>query len=163
MPEVLEKQAIYSGSSQPRATSCTSTWIWSARSLRESKALPLQTKKIQNWKVLHKRFLEGSSSPKCKSHNSELVQGRWHLSAIEMVIDSTRFPESDALSREYWSYQTWMEEFFIEKMHWVELFETTISLERKAFSEGVFHEAYVANSISGLLRGQMEIVSIERQ
>ena len=56
-----------------------------------------------------------------------------------------------------------MEEFFIEKMHWVELFETTISLERKAFSEGVFHEAYVANSISGLLRGQMEIVSIERQ
>ena len=44
MPEVLEKQAIDSGSSQPRATSCTSTWIWSARSLRESKALPLQTK-----------------------------------------------------------------------------------------------------------------------
>lgn len=58
-------------------------------------------KKIQNWKVLHKWFLEGSSSPKCKSHNSELVQGRWHLSAIEMVIDSTRFPESDASLREY--------------------------------------------------------------
>ena len=96
MPEVLEKQAIYSGSSQPRATSCTSTWIWRARPF-----LLRQKKKFQNWKVLHKRFLEGSSSPKCKSHNSELVQGRWHLSATEMVIDSTRFPKSDASSREY--------------------------------------------------------------
>lgn len=43
-----------------------------------------------------------------------------------------------------------LEGFSIEKMQWVEPFEATISLERKAFSEGAFREAYLAKSVNGL-------------
>ena len=46
-----------------------------------------------------------------------------------------------------------LEEFVVNELKWLDPFQVTLSLHRKAFSEGAFREAYMAKAISGLPKG----------
>lgn len=118
---------------------------------------------IQNWKVLHIRFIE-SSEPQHKSepakHTSELevkqsrpggaVKSSFAASvplSQMLKLGKVIVPEVDIVSLS-------LEEFSLSEMRWLDPFEATFSLDRKSFESGGFRDAYLAKAISGIAKGK---------
>lgn len=128
---------------------------------------------IENWKVLHVRFVEGlpASANKrpleSRGHQSEPTRDsprknescpRVAKSVKSSVVPSVSLsqmlklgkvivPQTDVVTLQ-------LEEFSIANMEWLEPFEVTISLQRKPFAHGAFREAFLAKDIAGLPKGK---------
>lgn len=123
---------------------------------------------IQNWKVLHVRFVEslehptnlnkqrrpqsepaGGSPSKSYSQNPPLRQTSVNVGPSPSVMRSVSLsqmmklgrvivPDTDVVTLR-------LEEFCISRMEWLEPFEVTLSVERKPFANGAFREAFWQN------------------
>ncbi|XP_067022033.1 myosin heavy chain kinase B-like [Acropora muricata] len=119
---------------------------------------------IQNWKVIHIRFIEKSSEP--IQRQSEPAKDKCRSMAIENrpKIAKSSFAASVPLSKmlklgkvivpEVDIATPFLEEFSLTEMRWLEPFKTTFSLERKSFDSGGFRDAYLAKAISGIPKGK---------
>ena len=119
---------------------------------------------IQNWKVIHIRFIEKSSEP--IQRQSEPAKDKCRSMAIENrpKIAKSSFAASVPLSKmlklgkvivpEVDIATPFLEEFSLTEMRWLEPFKTTFSLERKSFDSGGFRDAYLVKAISGIPKGK---------
>ena len=120
---------------------------------------------IQNWKVIHIRFIEKSpslplqrqSEPAKDACGSMAKESRPKIakSSIAASVPLSQMlklgklivPEVDIVTLS-------LEEFSLAEMRWLEPFQATFSLERKSFASGGFRNAYLAKAISGIAKGK---------
>jgi len=119
---------------------------------------------IQNWKVIHTRFIEKSSEP--IQRQSEPAKDKFRSMAIENrpKIAKSSFAASVPFSKmcklgkvivpEVDIATLLLEEFSLTEMRWLEPFKTTFSLQRKSFDSGGFRDVYLAKAISGIPKGK---------
>ncbi|XP_028419153.1 alpha-protein kinase 1-like [Dendronephthya gigantea] len=140
---------------------------------------------IQNWKVLHVRFVEVLEHPtkeksgrnianKKPSFHSEPATGspqkshsQYPHSKSVSVRPSPSVARSMSLSQmlklgkvivpDIDVVTLRLEEFCILRMEWLEPFEVSLSMEKKPFANGAFRAAYLAKSIAGLPKGKYVI------
>ena len=133
---------------------------------------------IQNWKVLHVRFVESlehptnaskqprrqsqpaagspskSSSLNPPSRHATSVSVRPSPSVMRSVSLSQMLKLGKVIVPDIDVVTLRFEEFCISRMEWLEPFEVTLSMERKPFANGAFREAFLAKSIAGLPKGK---------
>lgn len=133
---------------------------------------------IQNWKVLHVRFVESLENPtnankqprrqseptvgspsKSYSQNppsrqTASVSVRPPPSVMRSVSLSQMLKLGRVIVPDIDVVTLRLEEFCISRMEWLEPFEVTLSMERKPFANGAFREAFLAKSIVGLPKGK---------
>ncbi|XP_015762726.1 PREDICTED: myosin heavy chain kinase B-like [Acropora digitifera] len=119
---------------------------------------------IQNWKVIHIRFIEKSSEPIQRQSEPAKEKCRSMATENRPKIAKSSFAASVPLSKmlklgkvivpEVDIATLFLEEFSLTEMRWLEPFKTTFSLERKSFDSGGFRDAYLAKAISGIPKGK---------
>ena len=117
---------------------------------------------IQNWKLLHIRFIEKSSQP--LQQQSEPTKDSSSAKENSPIIAKSSIAASVSLSQtlklgkvivlEVDIVTLWLQEFSLTEMRWLEPFEATFSLQRKCFASGGFRDAYLTKAISGIAKGK---------
>ena len=115
---------------------------------------------IQNWKLLHIRFIEKSSQP--LQQQSEPTKDSSRAKENSPIIAKSSIAASVSLSQmlklgkvivpEVDIVTLRLEEFSLMEMRWLEPFEATFLLQRKCFASGGFRNAYLTKAISGIAK-----------
>lgn len=137
-----------------------------------------ETSQINNWKVIHIRFIEGSdecqlrdekpveisSSQRWKSHGtptkttpsmSTKVAASVPLSAM-LKLGKIIQPTEEIVTVQ-------LEEFKINEKAWAQPFEATLSLSKEKFASGGIRNAYIATPLSGLSPGKYVLKKVKEE
>jgi hypothetical protein len=137
-----------------------------------------ETSQINNWKVIHIRFIEGddecqlrdekpveiSSSQRWKSHGtptktthskSTKVAASVRLSAM-LKLGKIIQPTEEIVTVQ-------LEEFKINERAWAQPFEATLSLSKEKFASGGIRNAYIATPLSGLSPGKYVLKKVKEE
>ena len=124
-----------------------------------------ETSQINNWKVIHVRFIETSDSQLCDAKGEPKQQWKSQGTPKKTAPSmSSKVAASVPLSamlqlgkliqptEEIVTVQ--LEEFKISEKSWAQPFEVTLSLSKEKFASGSFRDAYIATPLSGLSPGK---------
>jgi hypothetical protein len=112
---------------------------------------------IQNWKVVHIRFVE-SRDKQCKSRQSEPIkespkkhnmQQGLKSSVIASVPLSQMLNLGKVIQPEVDIVKLQLEEFSVSELKWLEPVEATLSVQCKSFASGGSCDAFMVRVISG--------------
>ena len=137
-----------------------------------------ETSQINNWKVIHIRFIEGSDDSQLRDEKPIDISSsqRWKSQGAPTKTapsKSTKVAASVPLSamlklgkiiqptEEIVTLQ--LEEFKINEKAWAQPFEVTLSLAKEKFASGGVRDAYTATPLSGLSPGKYVLKKVQEQ